>query len=94
MRLRNSGSRRGREVIQVYLAREESSIERPARWLASFTAVELDPGQETVVEVDIPARAFAHRDVDAQAWAIEPGTFRIEAGRSAGDLRLAGKSAT
>ncbi len=66
VRLRNTGTRRGREVIQVYLAREDSAIERPVRWLAGFTAVEPGAGQETTVEVNLPAGAFAHWDIDTQ----------------------------
>ncbi len=38
--------------------------------------------------VTIPARAFEHWDVEAHAWALESGTFVLEAGRSSGDLRL------
>jgi len=87
VRLRNSGTRRGREVVQVYASRPDSAIERPPRWLAGFAGVEADPGEEVIAEVAVPRRALAHWDVDAHAFAVEPGTFELAAGRSSRDLR-------
>ncbi|KHL18796.1 beta-glucosidase [Mumia flava] len=84
--LRNTGSRRGRELVQVYLSRAKSAVERPARWLAGYAWVEADPGENVVAAVPLARRAFEHFDVDAGAWVVEPGTFAVEVGRSAGDI--------
>nr|BFE88398.1 hypothetical protein GCM10020093_109990 [Planobispora longispora] len=35
VRLRNTGRRAGREVVQVYLSRPETEVTRPVRWLAA-----------------------------------------------------------
>lgn len=45
VRVRNTGARAGREVVQVYLARPASALDRPARWLAGYTAVRARPGR-------------------------------------------------
>jgi beta-glucosidase len=45
VRLSDTGSRRSREVVQVYASRSDSGIERPVRWLAAFAAVEAEPGE-------------------------------------------------
>jgi beta-glucosidase len=87
VRLRNAGSRRGREVVQVYASRPGSAVERPPRWLVGFAGVEADPGEEVTVEIAVPPRALAHWDGDAHAFAVEPGDFDIAAGRSSRDLR-------
>ena len=84
--LRNSGERRGREVVQVYASRPDSAVERPPRWLAGYAGVEADPGEEVTATVEIPRRALVHWDA---GWQVEPGTFRLEAGRSSRDLRVA-----
>ena len=89
VRLRNSGRRAGREVVQAYLSRESSAVERPAVWLAGFTAVEARPGQTVTAEVRVPARALQHWSVDAHRWEAEPGGFELTAGRSAADRPLA-----
>jgi beta-glucosidase len=84
--LRNSGQRRGREVVQVYLSRPDSALDRPVRWLAGHCAVDADPGEKATVEITIPHRAFAHWDTGTSSWAVEPGTFQVQIGRSVADL--------
>jgi beta-glucosidase len=58
--VRNTGGRRGRDVVQVYASKPESAVERPMRWLAGFTVVDADPGQTVQVPVTLPARALQH----------------------------------
>jgi beta-glucosidase len=88
VRVRNSGTRPGREVVQVYASRPGSAVQRPARWLAGFAAATAGPGQEGTVEIRLPARTLAHWDATAHAWAVEPGRYRLTAGRSYADQRL------
>jgi beta-glucosidase len=85
VRVRNTGARRGREVVQLYASRGVSAVERPARWLVAFAAVTADPGEEVVVELPIPARAFEHWD---GGWTVEPGEFLLAAGPSSAVLPL------
>jgi beta-glucosidase len=89
VRLRNSGTRPGREVVQVYASRPDSAVERPTRWLVGFAGASADPGQEITVEVPVPARSLAHWDGETHAWTAEPGTFHLAVGRSYVDQRLA-----
>jgi beta-glucosidase len=89
VRLRNSGRRAGREVVQVYLSRASSAVERPAVWLAGFAVVHARPGETVTAEVRLRARAFQHWSVDAHRWEVEPGGFELTAGRSVADRPLA-----
>ncbi|MER6959065.1 glycoside hydrolase family 3 C-terminal domain-containing protein [Streptomyces sp. NPDC000618] len=88
VRIRNSGARHGKEVVQVYAGRPGSGVERPVRWLAGFAVVEAAAGEEVVATVTVDARAFRHWDTEAGRWAVEPGTFRLEAGPSSTALPL------
>lgn len=88
VRIRNSGTRHGKEVVQVYAGRSGGAVERPVRWLAGFAAVEAAAGEEVVVTVTVDARAFRHWDTEAGGWAVEPGTFTLEAGPSSTALPL------
>ncbi|MER6672687.1 glycoside hydrolase family 3 C-terminal domain-containing protein [Streptomyces sp. NPDC000983] len=88
VRLRNTGRRRGREVVQVYLARPVSRVDRPLRWLAGYASVEADPGEEVTVAVRVPRRAFQHWCEEDGGWRTEPGEWLVLAGRSAGELPL------
>jgi beta-glucosidase len=85
VRLRNTGERRGRQVVQAYLSRPHSAIERPQLWLAGFAAVEVDAGGEAEVDVPLARRAFEHW---AGGWAVEQGPFQLSVGFSAGDRPL------
>jgi beta-glucosidase len=89
VRLRNSGRRAGREVVQAYLSRGSSAVERSAVWLAGFAVVDARPGETVTAEVRVPARALQHWSVDAHRWEAEPGRFELTAGRSVADRPLA-----
>jgi beta-glucosidase len=82
----NTGSRPGREVVQVYASRPDSAIERPAKWLAGFAVVDADPGETVTAGVLVPERAFQHWT--GQGWSTEPGTFVLAAGPSSASLPL------
>ncbi|OWA11641.1 glycosyl hydrolase [Streptomyces sp. CS113] len=88
VRVRNTGAREGREVVQVYLARPASALDRPVRWLAGYAAVRARPGETVTATVRVPARSLSHWSVAEHAWRTEPGPCRLQAGRSAGDLPL------
>ncbi|MFD8449269.1 MULTISPECIES: glycoside hydrolase family 3 C-terminal domain-containing protein [Streptomyces] len=89
VRVRNTGARAGREVVQVYLARPVSALDRPVRWLAGYAAVRARPGEAVTATVRVPARALCHWSVAEHAWRTEAGHWRVLAGRSAGDVPLA-----
>jgi beta-glucosidase len=86
--VRNMGARRGREVVQVYASRPDSAVERPPRWLVGFAAAEVEPSDEATVRIALSPRGFAHWDVGASGWQVEPGTFRLTAGPSSSEQGL------
>jgi beta-glucosidase len=86
--VRNTGPRRGREVVQVYASRSDSAVERPAKWLVGFAAVDADPGEEVELGILIPEGVFQHWS--EAGWALEPGSFTLSAGPSSASLPLTG----
>ncbi|MFJ4618238.1 beta-glucosidase [Streptomyces sp. NPDC088812] len=90
IRVRNTGERAGREVVQVYLAPTdtETAPERPARALAGFASVEAGPGESAEAVVDLPRRAFEVWDEDAHRWLLVKGSYEIQVGRSLTDRRI------
>lgn len=72
----NTGGRRGREVVQVYVNGA----------LAGFDVVEADPGQSVITTVFLPERAF--QEWTADGWQAVTGPHTVEAGRSYGDRSL------
>ncbi|MFJ7999092.1 glycoside hydrolase family 3 protein [Streptomyces sp. NPDC096310] len=94
VRVRNTGRRAGREVVQIYLApvvdaeADPDRVERPARWLAGFASVEAAPGESVEVTVPLRRRAFEIWDETAGSWSYVSGTYEVQAARSVTDRRL------
>ena len=88
VQVRNTGPRSGRTVVQAYLSRPGSAVDRPPLWLAGFAAVTADAGQEATVDVVLAPRAFEHWDEAAHRWVVEPGEFTVRVGGSCTDLPL------
>ncbi|ALL76152.1 beta-glucosidase [Pseudonocardia sp. EC080610-09] len=89
--LTNIGDRPGRQVVQAYLSRDRSDVERPARWLAGWAVVDAAPGTTTVT-VPVSRRAFRHRT--GTGWATEPGTWTLHLGFSVTDTPLTAEVTT
>ncbi|MFI5258485.1 MAG: beta-glucosidase family protein [Candidatus Limnocylindrales bacterium] len=88
VRLRNTGTRAGKEVVQVYVADLECSVARPPRELKGFAAVRLAPGEAIELELALEDRDLAYWDGARHSWRIEPGLFEIGIGHSSRDIRL------
>ena len=86
--VRNSGVRRGREVVQVYVEAPDDDPRRPVRILAGFGTVDVESGASAEVRLTLPARSFARFDEATRKWAWRAGTYALRAGRSSRDLRL------
>lgn len=80
----NTGDREGKQVVQAYLSRPDSAVDRPVRWLAGFTAVTLAPGESRTVSITLPDRAFQHWGPGG--WETEPGEFTVRVGTSVAEL--------
>ena len=83
----NTGKRKGKEVVQIYVGQPEASVERPVRELKAFTKVELEPGQTTTVTLPLGDDAFTYYDVTTHNWVKDPAPYVIEAGASSRDIR-------
>jgi len=88
-RVKNSGSRAGDEVVQLYVRDELASVTRPVLQLAGFQRIRLAPGEEREVSFVLGPEALRMLDRDLK-WVVEPGAFRVLVGASSRDLRLRG----
>jgi len=86
--VRNTGSRPGSEVVQVYVEPPAGDAARPLRTLAGFARVELAAGEQGTASIRLGRRAFASW-LDG-AWTVAPGEYVLHAGRSSRDLARAG----
>jgi beta-glucosidase len=83
----NAGSRRGAEVVQMYIRDLVSSVTRPIKELKGFQRVSLDPGETKTVALEITPDRLAFYDVGMK-YVVEPGEFEIMVGNSSRDIDL------
>lgn len=88
LKVKNSGTLPGKEVVQLYVQDDSASVWRPVKELKGFEKVALAPGEEKEVIFNLGQRAFAFYNPLAQTWRVEPGRFHILVGASSRDVRL------
>lgn len=88
VKVKNTGSRAGKEIVQLYVRDDESTPIRSVKELKGFEKVELAPGQEKTVEFTLDKRAFAFYDTELGDWRVETGEFTILIGRSSREIEL------
>lgn len=86
--VKNVGKRAGKEIVQLYVRDEESTVIRPVKELKGFEKVELAPGEEKTVEFLLDKRSFAYYDTELADWRVETGDFTIMLGSSSHDIQL------
>ena len=87
-RITNTGTREGKEVVQLYIAPPEGRFYRPVRELKGFCKVFLKPSESKTVEFVLDKRSFA---IWNDGWIVPDGTYTIWVGSSSENLLLLGK---
>ncbi len=88
--IKNTGSRDGAEVAQLYLGDDESCVPRPLKELKGFAKVFLKAGEETAISFTIGPGDLKYFDIYTHDWKSEPGKFNVYIGSSSRDIRLTG----
>lgn len=87
--VKNTGTRAGDEVVQLYLRDVLASVARPIIELRGFQRVHLEPGEERAVSFALAREQLQMLDRNLR-WVVEPGLFRVLIGGSSRDIRLRG----
>ena len=85
--VRNTGSRNGDEVPQIYFRHLHSALPQPKLALCGFTRIHLKKGESTVVTVAIPAARFRCWDTSRKEYVVEPGKYQLLIGAASDDIR-------
>jgi len=86
--VQNTGSRRGAEVIQLYVHPVTPPVDRPEKELKDFKKVVLSPGERTSVQFVLDDRSLAYYDAGKKNWVVAPGEYEILAGNSSRNISL------
>ena len=86
--LKNTGTRAGAEVLQLYVGETGCPVPRPLRELKGFAKVPLKPGESVHKQVTLHRDAFAYWSPEKKDWTVDAGkTFTIEAAFSERDIK-------
>jgi len=88
--LKNTGKRAGKEVVQLYIRDEISSVTRPVKELKGFDKVWLEPGESKEVIFTIKPELLQFYNTEMKR-VVEPGWFNVMIGSSSEDIRLSGR---
>jgi beta-glucosidase len=89
--IRNEGTRTGKEVVQVYIQKRDSSVYRPKIALRGFAKIEVAPNEAQDVTIELDQRSFEYFDVKTDRFVKEGGTYDVLVGASSEDIRLEGQ---
>ena len=87
VKVKNVGTRAGKEAVQLYVRDKKASLPRPVKELKGFKKVHLLPGEEKTVSFRIDKSALSFFDGEKHEWVLEPGAFEALVGSSSGDIR-------
>ena len=85
--LTNKGGMTADEVVQLYVARPEATVEWPAKELKAFDRVTLAAGETKAVTLEIPVKDLRYWNVDKNAWDLEHGKLVLLVGAASDDIR-------
>lgn len=88
LKVKNTGNRAGKEIVQLYVADKTGAASRPVKELKNFVKVELQPQEEKTVEMELDKRSFAWYNTDIHDWYAASGEYEILAAASSRDIRL------
>lgn len=85
--VKNTGKMKGKEVVQVYISKPESKVERAAKELKGFKKPEIAAGSSKTVTIEVPVKELAYYDVASKSWKVEPGKYIVKVGNSSRNIQ-------
>lgn len=87
VKVKNTGAIAGKEVVQLYIGDDKSSVVRPLKELKHFQKIALNPGEEQTVTFIVSADDLKYYDEASKDWKAEAGKFKAYIGSSSADIR-------
>ena len=89
LKIKNTGYVEGKEIIQVYISKINSKIDRPTKELKGFSKTRLlNVAESSILDIEIPLSHFSYWNEEINNWSIENGDYNILAGSSSRDIKL------
>ena len=86
--LTNTGNCAGAEIAQLYVAKPDAAVFRPAKELKGFAKVFLKAGESKAVTIPLDDKTFRYWNVATDRWEVEGGSYQLLVGANVQDIRL------
>lgn len=84
----NTGNVFGKEVVQLYVADKNGTLQRPVKELKGFAKLSLAPGETKTAVITLCARALSFYHEELHDWYAPSGTYEILVGHASDDIRV------
>ncbi|MDO3695356.1 glycoside hydrolase family 3 C-terminal domain-containing protein [Wenyingzhuangia sp. chi5] len=84
--VKNTGTVDGKEVVQLYMSKSDSKVERAAQELKGFNKVMIKSGETKNIIVSVPVKELAYYNVEAKDWVVEKGEYLLKIGNSSRNI--------
>ncbi len=84
--IENSGKVDGKEVVQLYVSKKDSKIERAEQELKGFEKVFVNAGKTAHVTLEVPVKELAYYNVEMKKWMVETGNYTFKIGNSSRNM--------
>ncbi|MDP3445615.1 MAG: fibronectin type III-like domain-contianing protein, partial [Ignavibacteria bacterium] len=88
VKIKNTGSRKGAEVAQLYIRDLVGSVTRPVKELKDFAKIWIEPGETKTVEFTLTPEKLKFYDINMN-YVVEPGDFKVFVGTNSVDVKEA-----
>jgi beta-glucosidase len=90
-KITNTGARAGKEIVQLYVTKDDPVIYRPGAELRDFAKIRLEPGETKTVSFTLDSESFRYYSAPQKKWAVESGAYTVRVASSSLDRGLAVK---
>ncbi|MFL9837352.1 glycoside hydrolase family 3 C-terminal domain-containing protein [Flavobacterium sp. ST-75] len=84
--VKNTGKHDGKEVVQLYVSKADSTVERAAKELKGFNKVLVKAGNSEKVTINVPVKELAYYDENSKGWVVEKGDYTFKLGNSSKNI--------
>lgn len=87
LNVENTGKYFGKEIVEVYVGKNDSRVDRPVKELKGFEKVSLEAGACSHVTIELPLMAFSYYNEAKKNFVAETGKYQIYVGKSLEDIQ-------
>lgn len=85
-KVKNIGNKSGAEVVQVYVGKKDSKVERAIKELKGFKKIKIDPNNEAQVSIPVSIEKLAFWNEETNAWEVESGEYFVAIGNASNNI--------